>query len=98
MPGGRPKGSTDKRFKTLSQILDEKGCCPELILADVAMDKNNKPEVRADAAAKLMPYRWAKLSSIELKAEIESVTHIGIEPEAINTATKIIESILSRKK
>jgi hypothetical protein len=78
---------------TLGQILEEKGCCPELILADQAMDVNLEPDQRRDAAKALMPYKWARLSAVEVAGEIKT-TSIGIEPEAI----KAIESILSRKK
>jgi hypothetical protein len=46
----------------------------------------------------VLPFIEAKLASIELKAEVDVNSVIGIEPEAINTTTKIIESILSRKK
>ncbi len=94
MAGGRPKGSKALKYMTLGQILEEKGCCPELILADQAIDPKLDPDQRRDAAKALMPYRWAKLSSIEVSGELKETHVLGLEPEAIKT----IENIVSRKK
>jgi hypothetical protein len=65
----RPKGSVTRRSITLAAFLHTEGCDPAKILADLTQSED--PEMRHKAANSLMPYAYPKLSSIEMKGEID---------------------------
>lgn len=65
-PGaGRPKGSPNKRTLAFREALEKigggKGASPELVLAEVMLNKAEPTTVRVQAASALLPYLHSKM-------------------------------------
>ena len=85
---GRPKGSPNKQDITLRAYLRQKGLDPVDVLVKLA--DSSDPEMQFKAANALLPYTHAKLSSIEIKGNLDTTSSIGIEPGAVHAIAKII--------
>ncbi len=63
--GGRKKGTPSKLSKEVTSRLNEMGCDPVAILAEIALDKKVETGIRRSAASELMKYSYPKLSAID---------------------------------
>ena len=79
-PQGRPKGSknsfTRLKARQVYEILNQRGCNPFEILADIAMDETVSIHARVTAASELCQYVESKLKSIELTGKGNSCTFV----------------------
>lgn len=70
---GRPRGSRNKR--SLATLDNMKGDSPLEFLIGVYTDDTQEPRLRIDAAKAAAPFLHAKLSSIELNADVNVLSH-----------------------
>ncbi len=70
-PGaGRKKGSPNKRTAEITKAVEESGITPLEYMLSVMRDEANDQRERLSAAEKAAPYVHAKLSSVELNANV----------------------------
>lgn len=67
---GRPKGQPNKKTQEQIQAVEAEGITPLEYMLRVLRDEGQDPAVRLDAANKAAPYVHAKLSSVEMKADV----------------------------
>jgi hypothetical protein len=80
-PGaGRPKGSRNKRTLELQRQIEESGLTPLAYLLSVMRNEQAEEPLRLEAAKAAAPYVHSRLSSIEMKAEIEEKRVVKREP------------------
>ncbi len=80
-PGaGRPKGSGNKFTKDISEMLDDMQSPLEYML-QIMNDTGNDQRERLDAAKAAAPYIHARISHIEMKAEVEQYQDIPLRPQ-----------------
>lgn len=68
--GGRKPGTPNKRTAEIQKAVEESGLTPLEYLLGVMRDIVNEPRERVAAAIAAAPYVHAKLSSIELNANV----------------------------
>lgn len=70
-PGsGRKKNSPNKRTAEITKAVEESGLTPLQYMLSVMRDETNEQRERLNAAEKAAPYVHAKLSSVELNANV----------------------------
>ncbi len=75
-PGsGRPRGSTSKRTKELTARLEASSADPLQFLIEVMLDESWPPALRVDAAKSLLPYRFPRLSPVQVAPPAEALDH-----------------------
>jgi hypothetical protein len=84
-PGpGRPKGVKNKRTKAVEYAIAMAGITPLEYMLGVLRDDTQAIEDRKWAAQNAAPYVHAKLSSVDMKAEVEAtieeVRHTIVKP------------------
>lgn len=70
MPGGRPKGSPNKRTQEIAERLSELKCDPIEAMVKIAMDVANDVKLRAEMYKELAQYLYPKRKAIEHSGEI----------------------------
>jgi hypothetical protein len=79
-PGaGRPKGSGNKFTKDIAEMLEGKQSPLEFML-EIVNNTDNDQRERLDAAKAAAPYIHARISHIEMKAEVEQHQEISLRP------------------
>jgi hypothetical protein len=84
-PGpGRPKGAKNKRTKAVEAAVAAAGITPLEFMLNVLQDDLAPLDDRKWAAQNAAPYVHAKLSSVDMKAEVEAtieeVRHTIVKP------------------
>jgi len=70
MPGGRPKGSRNKKSAGLRHVL-QKGFDPIEFLSTLAQDESEDMRVRLDATKTLLPYVLPRLNALAIRAPFD---------------------------
>jgi len=85
-PGsGRKKGVPNKLNGTIHDMMKALGCDPRMILARIAMNPKNSPELRRKCASDLMNFMYPRLASTD-----QHVTGDGsMQPQIINIISGI---------
>ncbi len=68
--GGRPPGGVNKKTAEVQKMVAESGITPLEYLLTVMRDAGGEPRERINAAIAAAPYVHAKLSTVDLKAEV----------------------------
>lgn len=80
-PGaGRPKGSRTKLNEEARRKALEDGISPLDYLLNLMRDEQEKKDVRLDAAKAAAPYVHAKLSSVDVQADVKADVSVSAEP------------------
>jgi hypothetical protein len=71
-PNGRPVGSRNRRTNEIFQRLEDRGDLdPADHLSSIVTNPNNSPELRAQAANFLMPYKYSKRGTLQAPRFVE---------------------------
>lgn len=81
--GGRRKGTPNKSTLAVQEMLDKLGCDPIEVMAKIAMNRKNPPELRGKMASELAKY---------IHPQRKAVEHTG--PGGSAGITVIVRSVL----
>jgi len=76
-PAGRPKGIKSFKYSDFIETLEQRGCDPTTVLADIAVSGVDD-KVRAYAAKTLLDKKLPNLKSVEHRGEIEQNYRLNV--------------------